>query len=161
MVKKEHILKIIYNKKETDMLKHLKTFKAHNQPLHESNNTESVDIETGEYISLEVAENALKIKLVEGKKEKARDEIKNIDEVSFNRLFEDIESNSDFTYSENIGNLGLGLTDAPGFLFSYTMSDEGSFEETTDSVLYYYNEYAINNFVEELFENGVVEFTQA
>lgn len=144
------------------MLNHLKTFESYNPYNNKVNeDNQSSDIETGEFISLEIIENGLKIKLNSSKEEDARDEIGNIDEVSFNRLFEDIESNSDFIYSENIGNLGFGLTDSPGILFSYNISDEGSFEETTDSVLYYYNDYAINNFVEKLFENGEVKFTQA
>jgi hypothetical protein len=138
------------------MLRHLKTFESYGKPVKESN---SNDIEEGEYISLELIDNGLKVKLNDASS--AKGEIGEVSEVSFHKLFEDIEVNSDFKYSDDLGTSQMGLTEAPGFLFSYNISDDGTFEESESSVLYYYNDYMVKNFVEELFENGEVIFTQA
>lgn len=79
----------------------------------------------------------------------------------FYEIFEDIRANSELVYFSNLSDAGLGMSEANGIAYAYDMNDEGEYEETSESKLWYYGNYAVKSFVEELIENGKVIFTLA
>lgn len=114
----------------------------------------------GKLIRVKFSENSLKLFLTEEGIEMVQDN-ENLDESDFvQNYFEDIQVNSDIEYISNLGEAGFGLTDAPGFIVGYDMDDNGEYIETPESKLYYYNEYAIHNFLEILREDEYVIFTE-
>jgi len=101
----------------------------------------------------------LKITLTPEGIEKAESE--SLSELNFDEYVEDITTNSDYDYVWNVGEIGLGLTDAPGILFAYDIADDGDYLETEDSELFYYEPYQLHDFGEMLKKNGYVVFDKA
>jgi hypothetical protein len=107
----------------------------------------------GKYLTLEKFENFLKIYLTDEGKEKASEDGLSCD--NFWDFFEDIQVNSEFTYIDNLGEVGFGLTEAPGFLYGYSLNDNGKYEEDfSGAEVYYDNDYMIKDFCETLIEKG-------
>lgn len=103
---------------------------------------------SGRYITIKLEPNFLQINLTdEGKSELSEKTTEGevLHEDLFFDLFEDIKANSSLEFSLDIGtDFNAGLTEAPGF----------SYEDD----IYYYNDYMIKSFVEELYNNGEVFF---
>lgn len=76
----------------------------------------------------------------------------------FSDLFDDIRSNSDYLYWESIGDAGLGMSDAPCITDGYYFDDNGDLTEGDDSEIFWFPNYMVENFIEELVENGFVIF---
>lgn len=118
------------------------------------------NIYEGEYTILEIQQNRLKISLTIDGKEKINDISSDVLRTDdFFDFVEDIVVNSDFNYVSDIGEVGLGLTSAPGFIQGYTLNDDGIYDDVDE--LYYYNDYMILSFMEQLQKNGVVYFDKA
>ncbi len=115
----------------------------------------------GRYVRIEPMKNGLKVSLTEEGIEEAKE--KGSTEMGFWDLFEDIEVNSEWKYIYNIGEVGLGMSNAPAFIFGYNIDDLGVItdEGRDDSELYYYDNYMIKDFVEVMLEDGSVIFTKA
>jgi GNAT superfamily N-acetyltransferase len=77
-------------------------------------------------------------------------------------LFEDINSNSEWSYIDNAGDVGLGLTDAPVITDGYYFDDDGEFtdEGVSDSRLYVWNDYMIKDLFDTLMEQGQVTLSE-
>lgn len=111
----------------------------------------------GNNITLEIADKSLKLTITSSGKELLEDI--GMDEANFSELFEDIQVNSAFSFLPSVSELGA-LSEAPGITYEYELSDTGEFVENEDSRLFYYNDYMLNNFVEELFNGETVIFTE-
>jgi hypothetical protein len=111
----------------------------------------------GNYLTIELHGNGLLIKLKRG----AKSFIKNFN-ASWDDLFEDIRSNSDWLYHEDMGNAGFGLTSAPGFTDGYYYDDNGEFTDkgNKDSNIYWYPNYMITDFFEELLKTKLTFFNK-
>ncbi len=120
------------------------------------------DSYNGRYVTLEETNNGLVIKLDENGKEQLADvpEEGNLENM-FDDLFEDIQVNSDWKFFVNIGDVGLGMSEAPAITKGYEYDDNGELEESEGAELYYYDNYQIKDFVRELKENGEVTFSKA
>lgn len=114
-----------------------------------------------EYIRLEFKPYGLKIYLLpEGKEyiDENRSDDRYIDDIFYD-LFESIMVNSELRYFDNIGNIGLGMSEAPCITDRYGYNDDGEFEAYSETAnVYYYEPYAIRSFVEELYETGETYF---
>ena len=77
-------------------------------------------------------------------------------------MFEDIIANSEFVFHQNLGDSGLGMTDAPGFSLGIDVYgyDDDEFDDE-DGRLFYYNNYARYFIIEELLNKGKVFFHEA
>lgn len=77
-------------------------------------------------------------------------------------MFDDVQGNSEYIFHPDLGEHRLGLTSAPGVTDGYYMSDD-SFDYIAhpDAHLYYYNDYAIRDMVDEMLEEGSVILTEA
>ena len=119
---------------------------------------------SGRYLELIPQKNGLMVKLTpEGKEELEAHEVEG-EQVYLgtfiNDLMDDIQGNSEYRYYTNLGEAGLGMTDAPGFTDGYFYNDEGELESHPDAHLYYYNDYAIKDEGRELLEKGEVFFAE-
>lgn len=131
-----------------------------NERYEKGNNAKNIF--SGKYVTLSVMPNGLMVKLTKN----GFDEISGMSDAdiktdNFYDLVEDITSDSAFEYHENLGNAGLGMTDAPGFAYDYPMGDDGEYVQNDESELYYFNDYAITPFMEELRDKGEVYFIKA
>ena len=77
-------------------------------------------------------------------------------------LFEDVNSNSEWSYIDNAGDVGLGLTEAPVITDGYYFDDNGEFtdEGVKGSRLYVWNDYMIKDLFDTLMEQGQVTLTE-
>ena len=71
---------------------------------------------------------------------------------------EDIIVNSEFMY---FFESPVGLTNAPVITDGYYFDDDGELENHEDADLYWFPNYMVTSFVEELKEKGEVFFTKA
>jgi hypothetical protein len=110
-------------------------------------------VDSGNYITLEVMPNGLKVSITPEGLEKAEEE--GLKEQNFYDFIEDIITNSEWRWFEDLGEGGFGLTNAPGFTNGYYEDEEGDFD------LYYYEKYQIRDFTVELLKNGYVIFDKA
>lgn len=109
------------------------------------------------YLDLQLLDNGdLKITLNDDGNEKVDED--GIDEVKFYDFFEDIESNSEYKYFDNIGESGLGMSDAPCILDGYYYDDNAELIEYERSEIYVYYDYVYKDFTNELVKNGFVIF---
>jgi hypothetical protein len=114
----------------------------------------------GAFVGVKFISNSMELYLTNEGKEKIKED-KDLDELNFfDEYFEDIQVNSDIEFVSNLGEAGFGLTDAPGFMVNYDIDDKGQHVETSDSKLYYYNDYMLYNFLEVLKRDGVVIFNE-
>lgn len=114
---------------------------------------------SGRYLNMEILENGdLKISLTEEGKEEVDETGISID--SFYDYFDDIRANSEFMFFEDLGEAGLGMTSAPGITDGYYYNDNGDITDELhdDSVIYWYPNYVVKDFTEELKNNGYVIF---
>ena len=124
-------------------------------------NSYNNDIEHYRYIDLEHLENGnLKIILnSEGVKEVQEDD--DFNESNFLNYFEDVEGNSEYMYFQDMSYVGVGMSEAPCITYGYYLNDNGKVtdeEYSDESEVYYYTDYMIKYFTEELKENGFVIF---
>ena len=120
--------------------------------------------ENGQYLKLEITGDELRLSVHPSKLEEVKDMLPEGEENAegiFMELFEDIQANSCYDYVENLGNVGFGLTEAPGILCNYDTSDKGGFIEKDDSHVYFYNSYMVEDFVRLLANGEVVIFNEA
>ena len=120
---------------------------------------ESFNIDHYRYLDLEKLKNGdLKIIL----NSDGRDEVvdSGIDNYKFSDYFDDIRGNSDYLYYESISDAGLGMSEAPCILDGFYFDDNGDLTDDghNDSEIFYYPDYMIKNFTEELVKNGFVIF---
>lgn len=111
------------------------------------------------YLNLEILENGdLKIILNEDGKKEADEE--GLTFQNFSDYFDDIRANSNLLYFDSIGDTGLGMSDAPCILDGY-FYDDNTLKEEDDfaTEIYWYPNYMIKDFTEELYKNGYVVFT--
>lgn len=114
----------------------------------------------GAFVGVKFISNSMELYLTNEGKEKIKED-KDLDELNFfDEYFEDIQVNSDIEFASDLGEAGLGLTEAPGFMVNYDIDDKGQHVETSDSKLYYYNDYMLYNFLEVLKRDGVVIFNE-
>ena len=131
-----------------------------NERYEKGNNAKNIF--SGNYVTLTVMPNGLKLVLTkEGADEMMSMSYADIKTDQFYDLFEDIAVNSAFDYHENLGDAGLGMTDAPGFTYEYSIGDDGEYVENEESEIYIFNDYAIITFMEKLKEEGEVYFVRA
>lgn len=116
-------------------------------------------LRSGEYLTLERLENGnLKISLTEEGKEEVEED--GISDVKFHDYFEDIFSNSELIYSSDISELGIMMA-APGIIIGYYYSDDGELTDKGNeeySEVFYYVDYVIRDFTDELKNDGHVIF---
>lgn len=136
------------------------------------------NITKSNYLSLEVVDNGLILRLTQaGKREikylmpegfRTNDDKNFVDHVHFCQhvdfvdFFEQIRCNSDFIYFDDIGEAGFGLTSAPGITDGYYYDDNGELiYENIYSEVYWYPNYMITDFIEELYTTGKTFFQKA
>jgi hypothetical protein len=64
-------------------------------------------------------------------------------------LFEDISSNSEWDYANDLGESGFGLTNSPGFIFG-NRDEDGEWED--DVEVFHFNWYMLRSFLEDMVE---------
>ena len=117
------------------------------------------NIEHYKYLDLEKLENGdLKIILNSDGKEEANDYGINID--NFYDYFDDVRGNSEYLFYESISDAGLGMSEAPCIIAGYYFDDNGKLTDDghDDSEIFWYPNYMIKDFTEELVKNGFVVF---
>ena len=132
-------------------MKHIKQFEGY-----------TGGVEQYRYINLERMKNGdLKISLNEDGIENAKDD-GGITEHSFGTdYFDDVQGNSHWLYFDNMSNYNLGMSSAPcitdGFYFNEhnKLTDKKNFR---DSEIFWYPNYMIYDFAEELYNDGYVIF---
>src|ERR1035437_6253449 len=100
------------------------------------------DVQNYKYLNLEQLENGdLKISLNNDGITEVDDY--GIDEIKFYNFFEDIQGNSDYIYFDNLGESGLGLSDAPCITDGYYIDDnaEMSNDRNDDSEIFIHYNY--------------------
>ena len=116
---------------------------------------------TGRYLILKKLENGnLKIFLTPEGKEEIEDN-PNFNVFDFYDIFDDIRSNSELYFLENLGEYGLGMSDAPAITDGYYYDDDIGFtdyDNIEDSEIFYYSDYMTKDFMKELYKNGFVIF---
>jgi len=122
--------------------------------------TSLTKLHSGRYLELATQGNKLHIFLTDEGKEWI-EENGPLTEQNFSDLFEDIQGNSEMMYLQNLGDAGLGMTEAPGITDGYFYGEKGELENHADAKLWYYNDYAINDFAEKLSNDGEVDFDEA
>lgn len=123
--------------------------------IFEKIDNEGTLVSDGRYLNLEKLDNGdLKIILTPD----GREEIEDSGEVNFDDLFEDIRCNSDYLYWESMSDAELGMSDAPCITDGYYFEDNGDLLTYDDSELFYYPDYMIKDFKEELDKDGFVIF---
>jgi hypothetical protein len=120
------------------------------------------NVEHYRYLDIEKVEDGLKISLNEAGKQNVEDE-GGIEESKFYDYFEDVRGNSEYIYFEDMGDAGFGLTSAPGITDGYEYNDDGELtdEGHTDSEVYWFPNYMIRDFTQDMLEDGYVIFTKA
>ena len=141
-------------------MKHLKAFE-----FYKSN------IEYYNYLNLEEVENGILIYISEEPKdylllheyEDKYEIFGEMEEDNFSDYFEDIQSNSEYTYVHDLGEIGLGLTSAPGIIKGYYFGDDGNLtcDDEDYCEVYYFDNYQIESFTDILKKDGKVFFTKA
>jgi hypothetical protein len=120
-----------------------------------------VEVEHYRYIDLEHLENGnLKIILNDDGITESEDDY-DFNESNFFNYFEDIETNSEYMYFQDMSQVGVGMTEAPCITFGYYLGDDGKITDndySEYSEIFYYTNYMIKDFTEELKENGFVIF---
>lgn len=117
------------------------------------------------YISLIKVPNGIKVELDEQGKEfiaELKEDGKSDDDI-FSELFDDVQGNSEYTFIENGGNAGFGLTDAPMILDGYHYGDNGGYETDypESAKVYYFGDYMVVSPLEVMLKDGHVIFTEA
>jgi len=114
--------------------------------------------EAFQYLDIEKVSNGLWLYINEG-----TEEYEDLTEMTFSDIFDDVQGNSEYMYFFDVGEAGFGLTSAPGITDGYYYGDDGELTEGehTDSELYYYPDYAVTDFTEELRTKGKVFFNKA
>ena len=72
-------------------------------------------------------------------------------------LFEDISSNSEITWHDDLGMMGFGLTEASGLTDGFYYEDDGSFTNKGNeqgSGVYYFNDYMLRSPEDDLMNRG-------
>lgn len=111
------------------------------------------------YLTFIFSKNGLTIQLTKEGKEFIKDF-----DATFDDLFDEVRGNSELIYFEDIGEAGFGLTSAEGITDGYYYDDKGNITDKghkKDSAVYWYPNYMIVNFFEELQENGETFFNKA
>jgi len=125
------------------------------------NLNESTNNYNGRYIDLEELSNGnLKISLTTEGYE-LYENFGGISDDKFMDFFDDIRVNSEWNYIENLSHAGLGMSEAPCITYGYYYDDDGNFtneDSMSYSNFYYYDNYMIKSFTEELVTNGFVIF---
>ena len=111
-----------------------------------------------QYLDIEKVSNGLWLYINEGS-----EEYEDLTEMNFSDIFDDVQGNSEYMYFFDVGEAGFGLTSAPGITDGYYYGDDGELTEGehTDAELYYYSDYAVTDFTEELKTKGKVFFNKA
>jgi len=116
---------------------------------------------SGRYLELETLDSGdLKITLTPEGKEEAEDIKLNI--FNFSDLFDDIRSNSELYYVDNLSDYGLAISESPAITDGYYFDDDSNFtddDNIENSQIFWYPNYMIKDFTKELIENGYVVFT--
>jgi hypothetical protein len=81
-------------------------------------------------------------------------------ENCFSDFFEDIQSNSEIQFATNGSYFGL-MTEAPCIAYALDRNDDDEFVENNETKIWYYEPYAVSDFVEELITKKSVVFTLA
>lgn len=83
-----------------------------------------------------------------------------IDEIKFYNFFEDIQCNSEYMYFDNLGESGLGMSDAPCITYGYYIDDDSKITDNgnSDSEIFIYSDYAVKDFTKEIVDNVFVIF---
>lgn len=119
------------------------------------------DLHEGRYIELSVLANGnLKISLTEKGKEWVN-ENGFITEDNFDELFDDIRGNSDFLYFHNLGEAGLGMSEAQAIADGFYFGDNGDLKNYRDSRLWFFDAYMLEDPFNILSSEGSVVFTKA
>jgi len=165
----------IYWKKYIVMEKKILSYKLFCESvINENQSPEILETIGGTYVTLEKYANGIKFTITEEGKELLEEEYAdggmpsfgvdgNIPESVFWDMFEDIESNSEYMFIEDMGAAGFGLTEAPGILDGYYLADNGNkfitdYPESAE--IYWYPDYMVKNFLIELKETGETFFTK-
>ncbi len=113
-----------------------------------------------EYIKLVPKEHGLEVQLTKEGIQKIKED--GITYQNADEYFEDIQGNSEFIYHNNLGDSGLGMTEAEGITDGYYFGDEGGYKtDHPDSAkLYYFNDYAIRFWGDDLKEEGKAFFQE-
>lgn len=131
------------------------------------------NITKSNYLSLEVVDDGLILRLTQaGKREikdlmpegfKKKDYPYFYHYVDFYDFFEQIRCNSEFMYFDDMGEAGFGLTSAPGITEGYYLDDDAELTDKghDDSAVYWYPNYMITDFIEELYTTGKTFFQKA
>jgi len=118
------------------------------------------------YLNLKPTEGGLELSLTDEGKEFAQEKKDEgvADVFIIPDLFDDVQGNSEYIFHHDLGDSGFGLTSAPGITDGYHHSDDvlGAFETDFPKTakLYYYNDYAIRDMIEEMLEEGKVVLTE-
>lgn len=121
----------------------------------------------GMYLEIKPASNGnLILKLTEEGKEELEDiyadkKLSDLGQLEMHiyDIFDDIQGNSEYRFSSDLGEDGFGMTSAPGIIMG-NMSDDGNGYED-DSICWYDPNYQIRSFVEDLMNKGSFEFKKA
>ena len=137
------------------------------------------NITKSNYLSLEIVDNGLILRLTQAGKREIKDLMPegfktNKDKpflehthfcqhVDFVDFFEQIRCNSEFIYFDDMGEAGFGLTSAPGITDGYYYNDDAELTDKghDDSAVYWYPNYCITDFIEELYTTGKTFFQKA
>ena len=121
----------------------------------------NIDVEHYRYVDLEHLENGnLKIILNSEGVIEAEDDA-DFSERNFYNYFEDVEGNSEYLYFQDMSTFGVGMSEAPCITYGYYLCDDGKITDdyySDESEVYYYKDYMIKDFTEELLDNGFVIF---
>jgi len=112
-----------------------------------------------EYMTLEELDNGLLVSITEEGRRFLKENKEDDYFANFEEIFESIKVNSEWEFHRDLGESGFGLTSAEGFTDGYHLSDVGGDYEG-DGNLYYNNNYATINFIDELIENGYYKFNK-
>ena len=83
------------------------------------------------------------------------EELRDGNDVS--NLFEDISSNSEIAWHDDLGMMGFGLTEASGLTDGFYYEDDGSFTNKGNeqgSGVYYFNDYMLRSPEDDLMNRG-------
>jgi hypothetical protein len=115
-------------------------------------------ITRGEYLTLEVEKSGnLIISLTDEGKEWVK-ENGPVTYDNFHDLFEDIQGNSELMYFQNLGDSGLGMTEAPGFTQGMYYGEDYELRAPEDANLWWYPDYMIIDPFEKLSAGEKVVF---
>lgn len=120
------------------------------------------DVQHFRYLDIEVVKNGLWLHLNDDGKRESEEE-DNLNWEKFDEYFEDIQGNSEYRYFDDIGEVGFGLTSAPGITDGYYYDDDGKLTDADheDSEVYWFPNYQVEDFTETLKNEGKVFFERA